>query len=157
MATAIRRTRSTEAFFGRRHGKSLRPEPLAALAASLPRYRLDLTCPPPEPLAFLFSADLDNVRLEIGFAAPDNRTQKPLLWLRSLTTLHVEVDNPSALIKFLDWHTGLVETSRHCSRSDPPMSVALTKYPSFSRGISDEAGAESVNRQAPVQIRPPTT
>jgi len=72
MATAIRRTRSTEAFFGRRHGKSLRPAPLAALEAGLPRYRLDLTCPPPEPLSTLFPAEVDNVRLEIGFGAGEH-------------------------------------------------------------------------------------
>lgn len=72
MATAIRRTRSTEAFFGRRHGKSLRPAQLAALEAGLPRYRLDLTSPPPEPLSSLFPADVDDVRLEIGFGAGEH-------------------------------------------------------------------------------------
>jgi tRNA (guanine-N7-)-methyltransferase len=72
MATATRRTRSTEAFFGRRHGKSLRPAQLAALETGLPRYRLDLTCPPPEPLSSLFPADVDNVRLEIGLGAGEH-------------------------------------------------------------------------------------
>jgi tRNA (guanine-N7-)-methyltransferase len=72
MAAAIRRSRSTEAFFGRRHGKSLRPAPLAALAAGLPRYKLDLDLPPPDPLTSLFTAAVDEVRLEIGFGAGEH-------------------------------------------------------------------------------------
>ena len=38
-----RPSRATEAFFGRRHGKTLRPQQAAALESGLPRYRLDLT------------------------------------------------------------------------------------------------------------------
>jgi len=69
---AIRRTRSTEAFFGRRHGKSLRPAQLAALEEGLPRYRLDLALRPPDPLSALFAAEVDDVRLEIGFGAGEH-------------------------------------------------------------------------------------
>ncbi|TAN09366.1 MAG: tRNA (guanosine(46)-N7)-methyltransferase TrmB [Rhizobiaceae bacterium] len=72
MTAATRRTRSTEAFFGRRHGKSLRPAPLAALESGLPRYRLDLAPPPPEALPSLFPVAVDTVRLEIGFGAGEH-------------------------------------------------------------------------------------
>ena len=72
MTAATRRTRSTEAFFGRRRGKGLRPAQLAALGANLPRYRLDLSLPPPDPLSSLFAADVGEVRLEIGFGAGEH-------------------------------------------------------------------------------------
>lgn len=72
MTAATRRTRSTEAFFGHRHGKSLRPAPLAALGSVLPRYRLDLAPPPPEALLCLFPIAVDAVRLEIGFGAGEH-------------------------------------------------------------------------------------
>jgi tRNA (guanine-N7-)-methyltransferase len=62
-----RPSRSTEAFFGRRHGKTLRPRPLSALHSQLPRYRLDLSAPPATPLAGLFAAPVSEVKLEIGF------------------------------------------------------------------------------------------
>ncbi len=45
--TVERRSRSTEAFFGRRRGKTMRPLLVGALADVLPEYRIDLGAPPP--------------------------------------------------------------------------------------------------------------
>ena len=70
--TAERRSRSTEAFFGRRHGKTIRPLQAAALAEVLPKYRIDLGAPPPEPLTGLFRAPVREVRLEIGFGGGEH-------------------------------------------------------------------------------------
>ena len=67
-----RRSRSTEAFFGRRHGKTIRPLQAAAMERLLPRYRLDLSVPAPEKLATLFSTPVDDVRLEIGFGGGEH-------------------------------------------------------------------------------------
>src|SRR5262245_11187146 len=70
--TVERRSRSTEAFFGRRRGKTIRPLQAGALANVLPGYRIDLTVPPPEPLAGLFAAPVSAVRLEIGFGGGEH-------------------------------------------------------------------------------------
>jgi len=70
--SAERRSRSTEAFFGRRRGKTIRPLPAAALAEFLPKYAIDLSAPPPEPLTALFKAPVDEVRLEIGFGGGEH-------------------------------------------------------------------------------------
>jgi tRNA (guanine-N7-)-methyltransferase len=70
--TGLRRSRSTEAFFGRRHGKTIRPPQATALAEVLPRYRIDLVEPPPEPLAALFPAAVGEIRLEIGFGGGEH-------------------------------------------------------------------------------------
>jgi tRNA (guanine-N7-)-methyltransferase len=72
MPAEERRKRSTEAFFGRRHGKSLRPRPLAALEKQLPRYRLDLAAPAPADLSRLFRREVGDVRLEIGFGGGEH-------------------------------------------------------------------------------------
>lgn len=64
--------RATEAFFGRRHGKALRPVQRAALEKNLPRLRLDLSQPPPVRLAGLFEAPVDSVRIEIGFGGGEH-------------------------------------------------------------------------------------
>lgn len=72
MVPANRPSRSTEAFFGRRRGKSLRPQQAAALTAGLDRYRLDLASPPPADLRELFEAEVFSVRLEIGFGAGEH-------------------------------------------------------------------------------------
>ena len=60
------------AFFGRRHGKTIRARPAAALEDMLPRYRVDLTAPPPGRLANLFGTPLSSVRLEIGFGGGEH-------------------------------------------------------------------------------------
>src|SRR4051812_5076003 len=70
--SAERRSRSTEAFFGRRRGKTIRPPQAGALAELLPRYRIDLAVPAPQPLTGLFEADVAEVRLEIGFGSGEH-------------------------------------------------------------------------------------
>jgi tRNA (guanine-N7-)-methyltransferase len=70
--TGARRSRSTEAFFGRRHGKSLRAGQQAAVDELLPRLAIDLAAPPPEPLTTLFPAPVSEVRLEIGFGGGEH-------------------------------------------------------------------------------------
>lgn len=67
--TTPRRSRSTEAFYGRRHGKTLRPLQRAALDEVLPRYMLDLAAPAPADLRSLFQTAPESLRLEIGFGA----------------------------------------------------------------------------------------
>jgi tRNA (guanine-N7-)-methyltransferase len=70
--TEGRRGRSTEAFFGRRHGKTIRPIPARALAEELPKHRLDLSQEPPADLSGLFAAPISGVRLEIGFGGGEH-------------------------------------------------------------------------------------
>lgn len=60
------------AFYGRRKGHALRPHRAALLAGLLPRLALDLTQPPPVPLAALFPVPVESVRLEIGFGAGEH-------------------------------------------------------------------------------------
>jgi tRNA (guanine-N7-)-methyltransferase len=67
-----RRNRATEAFFGRRHGKTIRPMQATALAEVLPRLRLDLASPPPGDLRELFAVPVDKVVLEIGFGGGEH-------------------------------------------------------------------------------------
>lgn len=67
-----RRSRSTEAFFGRRRGKTLRPQQAAALAAGLDAIALDLKQPAPDRLESLFQAKVSEVRLEIGFGGGEH-------------------------------------------------------------------------------------
>lgn len=64
--------RSTEAFFGRRHGKALRPAQKAALEALLPHMRLDLRDPAPQDIRTLFGHPVRDVRLEIGFGGGEH-------------------------------------------------------------------------------------
>lgn len=70
--TELRRSRSTEAFFGRRRGKSIRPQQARALAEGLERYRLDLDRPAPADIRALFEGDVSHVRLEIGFGGGEH-------------------------------------------------------------------------------------
>lgn len=72
MTEAPRRSRSTEAFFGRRRGKTIRTPQAGALEARLPDYLIDLGKAPPAPLADLFSAPVERVRLEIGFGSGEH-------------------------------------------------------------------------------------
>lgn len=67
-----RRTRSTEAFFGRRHGKTLRPVQAEALARLLPALKLDLAQPAPADIRTLFPVPVEGVRLEIGFGGGEH-------------------------------------------------------------------------------------
>jgi len=70
--TEGRKSRSTEAFFGRRRGKTIRPLQASALAGGLARHRLDLGQPAPADIAALFPAEVSDVRLEIGFGGGEH-------------------------------------------------------------------------------------
>src|SRR5690606_10775997 len=70
--TEERRTRSTEAFYGRRHGKTLRPAQAGAVSRLLPDMKLDLESPAPDDLKTLFPIPVDGVRLEIGFGGGEH-------------------------------------------------------------------------------------
>jgi tRNA (guanine-N7-)-methyltransferase len=67
-----RRNRSTEAFFGRRRGKSLSPLQADVMARLLPALKLDLASPPPASLRSLFPVGVDRVWLEIGFGGGEH-------------------------------------------------------------------------------------
>ncbi|MCO5082123.1 MAG: tRNA (guanine(46)-N(7))-methyltransferase TrmB [Rhizobiaceae bacterium] len=72
MTEETRRQRSTEAFFGRRHGKSIRSAPASALAEQLPHYRVELKNDAPQDIRALFSAPVSRVWLEIGFGGGEH-------------------------------------------------------------------------------------
>lgn len=67
-----RRSRATEAFFGRRHGKTIRPPQAHVLATLLPALKLDLDSLPPHRLEDLFPTPVVGVRLEIGFGGGEH-------------------------------------------------------------------------------------
>ncbi|WP_188823343.1 tRNA (guanine(46)-N(7))-methyltransferase TrmB [Brucella endophytica] len=67
-----RHGRATEAFFGRRHGKPLRPAQRATRDDLLPQLRLDLASPAPSDLTTLFHIPVKGVRLEIGFGGGEH-------------------------------------------------------------------------------------
>ncbi|MGX5842315.1 tRNA (guanine(46)-N(7))-methyltransferase TrmB [Mesorhizobium sp. ArgA1] len=67
-----RRSRATEGFFGRRHGKTIRPQQAAALESGLGAHGLDLSTEAPAELRTLFAADVSTVRLEIGFGGGEH-------------------------------------------------------------------------------------
>jgi len=72
MSPENRPSRATEAFFGRRRGKPVRPQQAAALESGLGAYRLDLAAEAPSDLRTLFEADISAVRLEIGFGGGEH-------------------------------------------------------------------------------------
>lgn len=72
MAEEERRSRATEAFFGRRRGKTLKPQQAAAMDEILPRLKLDLSKPAPAELSGLFARPVSTVRLEIGFGGGEH-------------------------------------------------------------------------------------
>ncbi|MBZ9796672.1 tRNA (guanine(46)-N(7))-methyltransferase TrmB [Mesorhizobium sp. ES1-4] len=72
MRDGDRPSRTTEAFFGRRRGKPVRPQQAAALESGLGKYRLDPTAEAPPDLRVLFEADVSAVRLEIGFGGGEH-------------------------------------------------------------------------------------
>ncbi|CCV03241.1 tRNA (guanine-N(7)-)-methyltransferase [Mesorhizobium metallidurans STM 2683] len=67
-----RPSRATEAFFGRRRGKTIRPQQQAALETGFRTYRLELTAAPPADLRSLFVADVGAIHLEIGFGGGEH-------------------------------------------------------------------------------------
>lgn len=70
--TEARRERSTEAFFGRRSGKALRPLQRSIRDELLPLLKLDMDSPAPGDLRSLFSAEVETVRMEIGFGGGEH-------------------------------------------------------------------------------------
>jgi tRNA (guanine-N7-)-methyltransferase len=70
--TEGRKSRSTEAFFGRRRGKAMSPLQAVVLAEGLDRYRLHLATPTPSDIRMLFPAEAVDVRLEIGFGGGEH-------------------------------------------------------------------------------------
>jgi tRNA (guanine-N7-)-methyltransferase len=67
-----RKSRSTEAFFGRRKGKPLRPNQERLMGESLGLLKLDLASPAPADLSSLFDVPVSNIRLEIGFGGGEH-------------------------------------------------------------------------------------
>jgi tRNA (guanine-N7-)-methyltransferase len=59
-------------FFGRRKGKTLKPRQREAIETLLPRLLVDVSEPPPEPLAAIFPVPVSEVRLEIGFGGGEH-------------------------------------------------------------------------------------
>lgn len=76
MTPPPRRSRATEAFFGRRRGKTLKPPQADALAALLPALRVDLTHPAPRPLSSLWPDPVSEIRLEIGFGGGEHLLER---------------------------------------------------------------------------------
>lgn len=72
MAEAPRRSRSTEGFYGRRHGKTIRPLQAAALTEGLAKHRLALGQAAPEDLKTLFPVPVSAIRMEIGFGGGEH-------------------------------------------------------------------------------------
>lgn len=64
--------RATEAFFGRRRGKSLRMGQVALTQTLLPRLKLDLQKEAPSNLGQIFDNAVEGVRLEIGFGGGEH-------------------------------------------------------------------------------------
>lgn len=70
--TEERRSRATEAFFGRRKGKPLRHQQVDTIENLLPLLKLDLESVPPSNLVTLFPPDVRSIRLEIGFGGGEH-------------------------------------------------------------------------------------
>jgi tRNA (guanine-N7-)-methyltransferase len=77
-----RRSRATEAFFGRRKGKPLRERQVDLMTTLLPTLRVDLAQPAPVDLTSLFPVAVDRLRLEVGFGGGEH-------------LVHRAVENPS--------------------------------------------------------------
>lgn len=67
-----RETREGRAFFGRRHGKRLRPHQKTLRESLLPGLRLDPAHGAPDDLRTLFAAQVNAVRMEIGFGGGEH-------------------------------------------------------------------------------------
>lgn len=68
----VRKSRSTEAFFGRRKGKALRSNQERLIQEALAALRLDLSQAAPSDLADLFPVPVTSIRLEIGFGGGEH-------------------------------------------------------------------------------------
>ncbi|WP_137135818.1 tRNA (guanosine(46)-N7)-methyltransferase TrmB [Rhizobium sp. FKY42] len=67
-----RRSRATEAFFGRRKGKPLRERQADMMATRLPELKVDLSQPAPAVLGQIFPKPVERIRLEIGFGGGEH-------------------------------------------------------------------------------------
>jgi tRNA (guanine-N7-)-methyltransferase len=67
-----RKSRSTEAFFGRRKGKPLRANQERLMEESLGALKLDIASPPPGDLETLFPVPVKTIRLESGFGGGEH-------------------------------------------------------------------------------------
>ena len=67
-----RPSRATEAFFGRRRGKTIRPQQAAALESGLRALRLDLAAEALSDLGTLFKTRVSALQLEIGFGGGEH-------------------------------------------------------------------------------------
>jgi len=72
MTDAERRTRSTEAFFGRRKGKPLREQQVERMGSLLPALKVGLASVAPADIKTLFPLAVDRIRLEIGFGGGEH-------------------------------------------------------------------------------------
>ncbi|MCM2396861.1 tRNA (guanosine(46)-N7)-methyltransferase TrmB [Rhizobium sp. S95] len=72
MTPTERRSRATEAFFGRRKGKPLRELQVERMTHLLPELRVDPEGPARENLADLFQTQVERLRLEIGFGGGEH-------------------------------------------------------------------------------------
>lgn len=72
MTEPTRRSRATEAFYGRRRGKSLKSAQAGALTRLLPVLKLDLSLPAPRDIKSLWPGRVEEVRLEIGFGGGEH-------------------------------------------------------------------------------------
>lgn len=72
MAEPQRRSRATEAFYGRRKGKPLKGAQSDALIRRLPELKLDLDQPAPARLEGLWPRRFERLRLEIGFGGGEH-------------------------------------------------------------------------------------
>ncbi|MGV1831431.1 tRNA (guanine(46)-N(7))-methyltransferase TrmB [Agrobacterium vitis] len=70
--TTDRRSRATEAFFGRRKGKPLRDQQVERMTHLLPERKLDLGSAAPGDLKTLFPVPVQRIRLEIGFGGGEH-------------------------------------------------------------------------------------
>ena len=66
------RRKGAGCFFGRRHGKTLRPLHVSLLESLLPALRLDLETPAPGSTIDLFDIPVGPVRLEVGFGGGEH-------------------------------------------------------------------------------------
>jgi tRNA (guanine-N7-)-methyltransferase len=66
------RRKGAGSFFGRRHGKTLRPLHASLLESLLPKLRLDLETPAPSVINELFQTPIKAVSLEIGFGGGEH-------------------------------------------------------------------------------------
>lgn len=78
MAEEERRSRATEAFFGRRKGKPLRQNQQRLMDDVLNALLIDIARPAPQDLKSLFSVPVETIRLEIGFGGGEHLIHRAL-------------------------------------------------------------------------------